>query len=82
MASRNSGCQNCGGSGGRGSTGHGGKKGGKFWWWVIGTVAAVAYFGGQSNTGTGSKDYVPPGQHQTTQKKCDPNALFQMGCTP
>lgn len=79
MATRKSGsCSQCGNGHGNGN-GSGGKKS-KFWYWVAG-IAAVWFLtqGAASNDG-GHSDYKPPSQ--TTQKKCDPNALLQLGCTP
>lgn len=58
------------------------RSGGGLWKWVVGGVIAWAVLHGASSGDSGSSDYKPPAHTQTEQKKCDPGALIQFGCTP
>lgn len=62
--------------------GGGRSKGGGLWKWVIGAVVIWFLIQNNSGEGAGSSDYKPPAQTQTDERKCDPGALIDFGCTP
>jgi hypothetical protein len=63
----------------------GGRSSGGGWWkWILGAVVLYVLVQNYSgtDTGKGETDYKPPSQTQQDTKKCDPDALLQLGCTP